>query len=124
MDSFWDGTDYLCWAPKTTPWSEFPTVTITLAESENSTFELMLSPQQYLRAVHDEFRDEVPDDCYKFAIAPSITGTVLGAVVMEGYYVVFDRANKRIGFAETTCHNINSQVLKSKVRGPHNSQGK
>lgn len=31
------------------------------------------------------------------------TGSVLGAVVMEGYYVIFDRQNRRIGFAESTC---------------------
>lgn len=44
------------------------------------------------------------DDCYKFAVSQSSTGTVLGAVVMEGFYVVFDRARKRIGFAVSACH--------------------
>ena len=33
------------------------------------------------------------------------SGTVLGAVVMEGFYVIYDRENKRVGFAETTCPN-------------------
>lgn len=32
------------------------------------------------------------------------TGTVMGAVIMEGFYVVFDRARKRIGFAVSACH--------------------
>ena len=27
----------------------------------------------------------------------------LGAVIMEGFYVVFDRENIQIGFAATTC---------------------
>lgn len=44
------------------------------------------------------------DDCYKFAISQSSTGTVMGAVIMEGFYVVFDRARKRIGFAVSACH--------------------
>ena len=28
----------------------------------------------------------------------------MGAVIMEGFYVVFDREKKRIGFAVSTCH--------------------
>lgn len=28
----------------------------------------------------------------------------MGAVIMEGFYVVFDRARKRIGFAVSACH--------------------
>jgi hypothetical protein len=30
-------------------------------------------------------------------------GTVIGAVIMEGFYVVFDRQNSQVGFAATTC---------------------
>ena len=30
-------------------------------------------------------------------------GTVIGAVIMEGFYVVFDRKNGQVGFAATTC---------------------
>ncbi len=44
------------------------------------------------------------EDCYKFAVSQSSTGTVMGAVIMEGFYVVFDREHKRIGFAVSTCH--------------------
>ncbi|MEQ2165076.1 Beta-site APP-cleaving enzyme, partial [Goodea atripinnis] len=38
------------------------------------------------------------------AASSSSTGTVMGAVIMEGFYVVFDREKKRIGFAVSTCH--------------------
>lgn len=31
------------------------------------------------------------------------SGTVIGAVIMEGFYVVFDRENVQVGFAATTC---------------------
>lgn len=61
-----------------------------------------LSLQQYLRPVEDVATSQ--DDCYKFAISQSSTGTVMGAVIMEGFYVVFDRARKRIGFAVSACH--------------------
>nr|XP_014426108.1 beta-secretase 1 [Pelodiscus sinensis] len=61
-----------------------------------------LSFQQYLRPVEDVATSQ--DDCYKFAISQSSTGTVMGAVIMEGFHVVFDRARKRIGFAVSTCH--------------------
>ena len=30
-------------------------------------------------------------------------GSVLGAVFLESFYVVFDRRNQRIGFAESSC---------------------
>lgn len=50
------------------------------------------------------------DDCYKFAISQSSTGTVMGAVIMEGFYVVFDRARKRIGFAVSACHGETARV--------------
>lgn len=59
-------------------------------------------PQQYLRPVEDVATSQ--DDCYKFAVSQSSTGTVMGAVIMEGFYVVFDRARKRIGFAVSACH--------------------
>lgn len=61
-----------------------------------------LLSQQYLRPVEDVATSQ--DECYKFAVSQSSTGTVMGAVIMEGFYVVFDRAQKRIGFAVSTCH--------------------
>lgn len=63
---------------------------------------LSVSLQQYLRPVEDVASAQ--EDCYKFAVSQSSTGTVMGAVIMEGFYVVFDREKKRIGFAVSTCH--------------------
>jgi len=57
------------------------------------------------------------DDCYKFAISQSSTGTVMGAVIMEGFYVVFDRARKRIGFAVSACH-VHDEFRTAAVEGP------
>jgi len=114
-DDFWDGSSLLCWEKGHTPWSLWPYLVLTLAESHNSTFKLAVSPQQYLRAVVDIFNNN--KDCFKFAVAPSDTGMVLGAVVMEGFYVVFDRANQRVGFAKSTCPNRDSSTA-SNVQGP------
>ena len=39
----------------------------------------------------------------EFTIFLYYLGTVIGAVIMEGFYVVFDRENSQVGFAATTC---------------------
>ncbi|KAF6102265.1 beta-secretase 1 [Phyllostomus discolor] len=70
---------------------------------------------QYLRPVEDVATSQ--DDCYKFAISQSSTGTVMGAVIMEGFYVVFDRARKRIGFAVSACH-VHDEFRTAAVEGP------
>lgn len=41
-------------------------------------------------------------ECWELSIL-FFTGTVIGAVIMEGFYVVFDRENVQVGFAATTC---------------------
>ena len=43
---------------------------------------------------------------------------------MEAYYVVFDRANERVGFARSTCQKIQSSDSSVFVKGPFNSSGK
>ena len=40
---------------------------------------------------------------------------MLGAVVMEGFYIVFDRQNKQIGFAKTTCDR--NETMQTQVSG-------
>lgn len=42
---------------------------------------------------------------------------ISGAVVMEGYYVYFDRENKTVSFADTTCSPRSLNVTRSTVRG-------
>ena len=58
--------------------------------------------------------------CVKFGFSPSTSGTVLGAVLMEAFYVVFDRSASRIGFGQTTCPlpDPDNEILKKTVKGP------
>lgn len=103
---FWSGDVLMC--PKDTalpdePYQWFPTLTLDLqSTTKGRAFSLVVSPQQYLRHDYDH---EDKKNCFKFAITPSAdkTGAVIGAVVMEGFYVVFDRMNKQVGFARSTC---------------------
>ncbi|XP_015257577.1 PREDICTED: beta-secretase 1 [Cyprinodon variegatus] len=98
---FWLGEQLVCWPAGTTPWHIFPVISLYLmSENRNQSFRISILPQQYLRPVVDV----ASEDCYKFAVSQSSTGTVMGAVIMEGFYVVFDREKKRIGFAVSTCH--------------------
>ncbi|KAM4742497.1 beta-secretase 1 isoform 2-T2 [Anableps anableps] len=100
---FWLGEQLVCWEAGTTPWHIFPVISLYLmSENRNQSFRISILPQQYLRPVEDV--PSAQEDCYKFAVSQSSTGTVMGAVIMEGFYVVFDREKKRIGFAVSTCH--------------------
>lgn len=73
--------------------------------------------------------DAVP--MYFFFVLPYIyidplmllSGTVIGAVVMEGFYVVFDRQSNRIGFADTTCPAVAQQFNRSHVSEPYQFSG-
>ncbi|XP_039713845.1 beta-secretase 2 isoform X2 [Pteropus medius] len=56
-------------------------------------------------------------ECYRFGISPSTNALVLGATVMEGFYVVFDRARKRVGFAASPCAEIAGAPV-SEISGP------
>ena len=58
------------------PWEAFPIITLTLAEMQNSTFDIEISPTQYLRAVGYGYAP-TEEDCYKFAVASSKTFIVL-----------------------------------------------
>ncbi|XP_006890881.1 PREDICTED: beta-secretase 1 isoform X4 [Elephantulus edwardii] len=115
-DGFWLGEQLVCWQAGTTPWNIFPVISLYLmGEATNQSFRITILPQQYLRPVEDVATSQ--DDCYKFAISQSSTGTVMGAVIMEGFYVVFDRARKRIGFAVSACH-VHDEFRTAAVEGP------
>nr|XP_028564109.1 beta-secretase 1 isoform X2 [Podarcis muralis] len=116
-DGFWLGEQLVCWQVGTTPWHIFPVISLYLmGETTNQSFRISILPQQYLRPVEDVATSQ--DECYKFAISQSSTGTVMGAVIMEGFYVVFDRARKRIGFAVSACHGFSAR------RVPHGRCGR
>ncbi|XP_064650764.1 beta-secretase 1-like isoform X2 [Lineus longissimus] len=117
-DKFWSGMDILCWAQDRTPFDAFPMITMSLLMNKNTTFNINISPQQYLRAIGNSYDTSEYQDCFKFAVTASTTGTVLGAVVMEGFYVVFDRAQKQVGFAQSKCNARDVTKRRSFVDGP------
>ncbi|XP_054760165.2 beta-secretase-like [Lytechinus pictus] len=103
---FWTGLVLMCPTDNTLPYEPyhwFPTLTLDLqSTNQGQAFSLVVSPQQYLRRDYDH---EDKKNCFKFSISPSSNkaGAVIGAIVMEGFYVVFDREKKRVGFARSTC---------------------
>ncbi|KAI1903857.1 hypothetical protein AGOR_G00031540 [Albula goreensis] len=113
---FWLGQQLVCWQARSTPWHIFPVISLyLLSENRNQSFRLSILPQQYLRAVENVASEH--DECYKFAVSESESGTVLGSVVMEGFYVVFDRQRQRLGFAVSTCH-AHDEFRTVSVEGP------
>lgn len=116
-NDFFSGATSICWPTKAVPYSYFPVLTLSMPTINGTQFELRIAPQQYLRPVGELF-DEAPDqDCFKFAISNSTTGTVIGAVAMEGFYVIFDKANRQMGFGQTTCPVRDNNALKSSIKG-------
>ncbi|PAA68318.1 hypothetical protein BOX15_Mlig005505g1 [Macrostomum lignano] len=116
-DRFYRGETLLCLSEKTGPWKLFPMLTFSLLYSDRQQIDLHLSPQQYLRYVGEVF--DIPGkDCFKFGLQGSKKGAILGAVLMEGYYVIFDRAKRRIGFAQSTCNTFTKAVPASNLTGP------
>ncbi|CAL1533177.1 unnamed protein product [Lymnaea stagnalis] len=118
--SFYNGIDVLCLQNVADFFSSFPIVSFSLYASENSSFQLDLSPQHYLRPVQTDMADLMLQSCVKFGFSSSSSGTVLGAVLMEAFYVVFDRNSSRIGFGQTTCPlpNPKNPVLDITIHGP------
>uniref|UniRef100_A0A673GCB0 Beta-secretase 1 n=1 Tax=Sinocyclocheilus rhinocerous TaxID=307959 RepID=A0A673GCB0_9TELE len=113
---FWLGEQLVCWQAGSTPWHIFPVISLYLmSENTNQSFRISILPQQYLRPVEDVASAQ--EDCYKFAVSQSSTGTVMGAVIMEGFYVVFDREHRRIGFAVSMCH-VHDEFRTAAVEGP------
>ncbi|XP_048458990.1 beta-secretase 2 [Rhincodon typus] len=114
-DGFWSGNQLACWTSGTIPWSYFPEISIYL-RGENSTqsFRITIMPQLYIQPMADI---GVQMECYRFGISSSTNGLVLGATVMEGFYVIFDRAQKRVGFSISSCAAIDGSAV-SEIAGP------
>ncbi|XP_023601466.1 beta-secretase 2 [Myotis lucifugus] len=108
-DGFWTGSQLACWANSETPWSYFPKISIYLREENSSrSFRITILPQLYIQPM---MRAGLNYECYRFGISPSTNALVIGATVMEGFYVIFDRARKRVGFAASTCAGALRTVL-------------
>lgn len=112
---FWTGSEVLCWKAGNVPYNSFPTITLSLPANETYLFQLVLSPQQYLRTVGKENNDSPDNDCFKMGISSLESGSVIGAVVLEGFYVVFDRTRKQVLFANSTCEVFNKRAVRSMV---------
>ncbi|XP_068122135.1 beta-secretase 2 [Hyperolius riggenbachi] len=114
-NEFWTGLQLACWEKTEEPWTYFPDLSIYLRDVNTSrSFRLIMKPQLYIQPVLT-FHDNM--NCYRFGISPSSSALVIGATVMEGFYVIFDRAEKRVGFAVSSCAALNG-VKVSEISGP------
>lgn len=120
-DGFWLGYQVMCWTNGTTPYDSFPDITISLSSttSEYLEFSLLIPPELYLRETLDDQGRQDKQQCYRFAISRSEKGIVIGAVLMEGFYVIFDRENSRVGFAESTCKANGGLNAHARILGPY-----
>ncbi|TKS81249.1 Beta-secretase 2 [Collichthys lucidus] len=112
---FWDGTKLACWMKGETPWRFFPKLSIYLrATNTSQSFRITILPQLYIQPITDL---DGTLDCFRFGVSSSANGLVIGATVMEGFYVVFDRAQHRVGFAVSSCA-VSGGVALSEIAGP------
>lgn len=111
---FWDGSKLACWLKGETPWRFFPKLSIYLrATNTSQSFRITILPQMYIQPI----TDVGTLDCFRFGLSSSANGLVIGATVMEGFYVVFDRAQRRLGFALSSCA-VSGGVALSEIAGP------
>ncbi|XP_031146728.1 beta-secretase 2 [Sander lucioperca] len=112
---FWDGSKLACWMKGETPWMFFPKLSIYLrATNTSQSFRITILPQLYIQPITDV---DGTLDCFRFGLSSSANGLVIGATVMEGFYVVFDRAQRRLGFALSNCA-VSGEVALSEIAGP------
>uniref|UniRef100_A0A3Q3VT25 Peptidase A1 domain-containing protein n=1 Tax=Mola mola TaxID=94237 RepID=A0A3Q3VT25_MOLML len=117
---FWDGTKLACWMKGETPWRFFPKLSIYLRASNTSqSFRITILPQLYIQQITDI---DGTLDCFRFGVSSSRNGLVIGATVMEGFYVVFDRAQQRLGFALSNCAGEVGGVALSEISGPFSAE--
>ncbi|KAM6448309.1 beta-secretase 2 isoform 1-T1 [Liasis olivaceus] len=116
---FWSGTQLACWDKSESPWTLFPKISIYLRDENSSqSFRITILPQLYIQPVLGIGQNLA---CYRFGISSSSNALVIGATVMEGFYVIFDRAQKRVGFALSTCAEMHSSPV-SEIEGPFSTE--
>lgn len=71
--------------------SEFPLIFTQFPNMAGGTFTLSMPPESYLMLVNNSY-------CLGI-VGNAGTGIVLGDVFMENYYIAFDKAKGRVGFA-------------------------
>ncbi|XP_070800383.1 beta-secretase 2 [Pituophis catenifer annectens] len=112
---FWSGTQLACWDKSENPWTLFPKISIYLRDVNSSqSFRITILPQLYIQPILGIGQNL---DCYRFGISSSSSALVIGATVMEGFYVIFDRAQKRVGFALSSCAELHGSPV-SEIEGP------
>ncbi|XP_066476950.1 beta-secretase 2 [Tiliqua scincoides] len=116
---FWSGAQLACWDKTEKPWTLFPKISIYLRdENVSRSFKITIRPQLYIQPVM-QLGQKL--ECYRFGISSSANALVIGATVMEGFYVIFDRAQKRVGFALSTCAEIDGLPF-SEIEGPFTTE--
>ncbi|XP_054037714.1 beta-secretase 2 isoform X2 [Rissa tridactyla] len=112
---FWTGSQLACWDKTERPWSLFPKLSIYLRDENSSrSFRISILPQLYIQPILGIGENL---QCYRFGISSSTNALVIGATVMEGFYVIFDRAQRRVGFAVSPCAEVDGSPV-SEIEGP------
>ncbi|GIX72587.1 beta-secretase 1 [Caerostris extrusa] len=80
----------------------FPIFTISLYHEINSTFDLLISPELYLLPIEKE---KSMFTCFKLSFGIFDSGALISASILRGFFVIFDRMNRRVGFANSHHYN-------------------
>lgn len=83
-------------------------------ENSSRSFRISILPQLYIQPILGIGENL---QCYRFGISSSTNALVIGATVMEGFYVIFDRAQRRVGFAVSPCAEVDGSPV-SEIEGP------
>uniref|UniRef100_A0A8D0GCP2 Beta-secretase 2 n=1 Tax=Sphenodon punctatus TaxID=8508 RepID=A0A8D0GCP2_SPHPU len=112
---FWTGAQLACWDVTEKPWSFFPKLSIYLRDENSSrSFRITILPQLYIQPILGIGQNL---ECYRFGISSSTNALVIGATAMEGFYVIFDRVQKKVGFAVSPCAEVGGSPV-SEIEGP------
>ncbi|GFU54983.1 beta-secretase 2 [Nephila pilipes] len=103
LDKYWMNETAACIPYDKFDIATFPTLTMTFYHTANSTFSLLVSPELYLLPFNVE---TTIFTCFKFAFEVLENGVLIGSSILKGFIVVFDRQNKRIGFANSKNFNV------------------